>query len=212
MLQNQQWLFLSNGWTAQKGQCKPITITHNLLQHRPSGRHTLFLKNGSLFWSDENQKLKNTYNGKFNFHLLLNHSSGIETFQWNVLSNPVLASWYSVWCLGKPVTNIARLWLWAHLFIVIIMSFGQLCRWLTHTVLNEESWHKFCTWKRGVQNIPFKWHPWWWAYFFLSQSWATCLKPQPAGEAALSSVWLHLYSNSQSRFQLAWENIQILYI
>ena len=51
-----------------------------------------FFKNGRLLLSDGNQKLKNTYNGKLNFNLLLNHFSGIETFQWNVLFNPVLAS------------------------------------------------------------------------------------------------------------------------
>lgn len=71
---------------------------------------------------------------------------------------------------------------------------------------------KFCSRKGGGPNIPFKWQPWHLAYFFPFHSCATCLKPQPARAGALFHVWLHLYSNFQSRFQLAWEDFQILYM
>lgn len=172
-----------------------------------------FFKNGRLLLSDGNQKLKNTYNGKLNFNLLLNHFSGIETFQWNVLLNPVSASWYSFWCLGRPVTNISvllSLWLWTHPICVIIVTFGKLCRLFLHTILSEESDRSFAPETEACEislqvaalvlntllPIPELGH---------------VLEISPAGTAALSHVCLHLQSNFQSRFQLAWEDSQISY-
>ena len=69
---------------------------------------------------------------------------------------------------------------------------------------------KFRSRKGGVRTTPFKWQPWCWAYFFLLQSWPTCLD-LACWCCSLSHVWLQLSSNFQSRFQLVWEDSQILY-
>ena len=124
----------------------------------------------------------------------------------------------------KEVTNIPLLlspWLWAHLIIVIIMTFGKLC-WLfiytvlchpfpeRHTILDEQSYRSFTpereAWGLSLSSgSPDVKH----TFSYLRagpHAWIS-----PAGAAALSHVWLHLSSNFQSRFQLVWEDSQILY-
>ena len=127
----------------------------------------------------------------------------------------------------KEVTNIPLLlspWLWAHLIIVIIMTFGKLC-WLfiytvlchpfpeRHTILDEQSYRSFApereAWGLSLSSGSPDVERTFSERIYLRagpRAWIS-----PAGAAALSHVWLHLSSNFQSRFQLVWEDSQILY-
>ena len=125
---------------------------------------------------------------------------------------------------AREVTNITLLlspWLWTHLMIVIIMTFGKLC-WLfihtilchsfleRHTILGEESYRSFTTereaWELSLSSGSLDVEHTF-SYFRAGpRAWIS-----PAGAAALSHVWLQLSSNFQSRFQLVWEDSQILY-